>query len=239
MFMKRIAIFCWTLLVSGITNGKTIDSVAAISQLTDAIKQYHIYTIDYNIDVVFPNGDKDYMNGTIVMDESNGLYSNHCRQNTVAYSKQWFYRADHLEKNIVIVDMGKLDKKTRAQRHQEIFRAGAISAFADTVLLKYGKIKSLKYEGTTCTIAITLPARYLLEKIEYSFDTGTKKISWCRSESFQPIDESGKNKVRITTEYTRISDNTDSIIAIDTLFSHTKRKIVLKKHQDYKLVGKL
>lgn len=215
------------------------DTTRALHELATILKENNAYTIEYNMDAQFPNGGKDHLAGTIFFDAKAKCYYNDCNQYTMLYTAGWFYQANHLEKTITLINLQKEDKKTHNEREENIFRNGTLSAFLDTVLFKKAIVKSFSYQGALCSIILGFPPKNNIEKMAFSYDTATRMPVSCHMETIHAMDKQNSKNIKVVTNYTHFLNHTDTVITTDMLFTYSKKKVVLKKYNNYKLISKI
>lgn len=239
--MKLIAlIICSIFSGSLMAHTAVIDTSYALQELANVLKGANGFLIDYTMDVRFPNGDKDHIDGTTYIDTKNKIYYNDCKQSTMLYTATWYYQADHINKVITIVELKKENKKLSAEREKLIFGNGALSAFLDTVVIKKGKVTTLSYTNSTCHLAVSFPKKFYLKKMNFTYDTLSKIPLNCSVDALKPVDALGKELINVAASYTRFQKITDnSPYSTELLFTHAKNKITLKKYTSYKLQSNL
>ncbi len=215
------------------------DTARVLKRLSSDLKNITNLSYRYKMNVKFPNGDKDNMEGYVYLNTEDKIYYNDCASFTMLYSPKWLYSADHKSKTIEIVDLGKeKDKKLTKLREKEIFQNGALSTFLDSVLLKKGKVNKYDFEGNIYNIAINFP-QLNVQRMSLSFDTSKGLLVSCGMNLSNPFDKvpSGTRYVNVTIECDSFKTVTDkTVYTTEQYFVRTKNKTDLKKYNTYKLI---
>ncbi|MES2701537.1 MAG: hypothetical protein V4649_02805 [Bacteroidota bacterium] len=243
MMMKKTAFFLFVLVAFPFLATADIrDTAAVLKHLGQALKSIDNVSYKYQMDVKFPNGDKDHLDGSIHLDINNQLYYNNCPEFTLIYSDKWFYRADHRNKAVTIISRSKEDKKLAENRKQEIFKQGALNTFVDTMLLKRAVIFAFSESNEAATISMHFKGNTTIKNLTVTYNTKDGKVSKCSMEQWEPWqDEEGKRQhVQLTVGFDDFKYATDkSEYSESVFFSYDNKMLVLKKYNNYKLSKKI
>lgn len=208
----------------------------------NALKKSKVYAFSYSISSKFPDGTSERTVGEVYVNDQQQLMYNHCNGQTMIYNGTWFYKADHVAKEIGIISLRALDSKTRSGFEENIFNNSSVNKFIDSFLIKSASIKKATYRHDTAIIELKFPQSSYVSSIQFTFDKTHNELVNYVMTTYQkwPTNQFGFNKG--TTEiitYDKVSINDIKSYNIDEYFSYANKKIELKKYKQYKLETKL
>lgn len=218
-----------------------IDTAAVLRQLTEHVKGLADLSYDYNMDITFPNGEKDNLKGVIYLNAADKVYYNECSAFTMIYSGHWFYKADHIQKTLTIIDANK-DRKGKKAREAELFRNDAVTTFLDSFLLKKSTIQKYVHNGNMIDISLRFPTTASVRSMDILYNTASDVLQSCYVTTSQPWQRTANGiqtldmKVRFSN-FQKITDKQK--YSEEKFFTYENRKIELKKYNNYKLSTKI
>jgi len=244
--MKKL-FFCCSIFLACFSASGQIKStdLTEIKSVVEGIKNLSKVGYQFAIKAHFPNDQVDKTKGEAYLDGPDKVMYNSCEAQTLIYSRDLYYKADHRQKAISIIRMDKRYKKDRVGAIETDFFANAyMDKYIDSTLLKYAIVKQLKENGDTIKMSLTFPASMALKKINITYDRKTSlPVSYYMS-IYYPWQ--GKDKKFIgkgTTyeilcyQYTKKFDKEK--YELDKYFTITNGKASLKKYSNYHLTTQL
>ena len=224
-------------------NASTEDTTGSLAGVISSLKEINSEGYDFIMDAAFPNGEKDRIKGDVYSDRQREFLYNNTDAYTMVCTAKWMYYADHRKKTISIVNLGKgVDKKERKSVTTDLLKYGLASTFLDSIVLKKGKLKTMKREGDELSMELKFPANSTVQTFRLRYDEKKKMPITYDMDLCYPISrQNGVVKtitVKVTcTNFKKIEDV--SSINEANFFAVSKGKIELKKFKDYKLLTKL
>ncbi len=213
-------------------------------KVSSALKQMHNLRYEYHMAETYPNGQTDQLKGEVFVGNDRKLFYNSNDAFTMLYTDVWFYKADHREKAIALVNLNKhLRKDFKLQMEKDLFAQNTVSLYLDSLVQRYATVKGLKRSGDTVRMELAFPANMQIKTISLEFNEKEKILISYTMRVFQPWhnDEFGKDKgtteVVTCKNFKRISDN--KAFGTDKFFVIKKNKVTLKKYGSYNLTSKL
>src|SRR5690606_10563790 len=142
-----------------------------LTGMVQSLKELKVYGYDYTIRITYPNGQKDQLSGKSYVDGANKIYYNTNQAQTILLTPEWYYRAEHRDKKLTIIDLKKhyTDENKQAYR-ADLFNNNMLSYYLDSVIIKYGRIQKYEERGDTATIHLTFRTNTPVQKMEVSYD---------------------------------------------------------------------
>lgn len=242
MIKRIVNIYLTVLFIPVASFAYSFDTASTLRKLISDLKDADNMTYKYVMSAKFPNGSSDRVEGKIYLDLGNKFYYNDCNAFTMLYSEQWFYKADHINKTIEIIDLTKeKDKQLRKKREENIFKKGALSTFLDSVMLKKGILKQMGYEGNVLKIAIRFPKTISIKAMSIDYDTlNDLPVNFNMTLRQQVSTSVGTEITDMNVNCSNFQkENDKSLYREDMFFLYTKNKLSLKKYENYKLLPKI
>ena len=215
-----------------------------VEKILDVVKAESNMAYTYSLHVVYPNGQKDHIDGEVAIDNSNGLIYNSCTAFTIIYDGHWLYRADHRKKTVSIIDLTKnVDTAFKRDLESELFKNIALNQFVDSVVYTYGGVKRLDRKNDTTWVELIFPDQMPIKDFDVVYDERNKKIAGYHLRTFKkwPGNEFGKNKgtteVMDCRKFKRVTDFT--AYGCNNFFTVNHGTVTAKKYNKYKLNTKL
>jgi len=146
-----------------------------LRQVVEALKQTRTYGYHFVIQADFPNGQKDKLSGEAYMDGANRIMFNKTEAFVMLYSDKWFYRANHHEKTITIVNLDKhYNDVNKISGRNELFGNQMTGEFLDSMIMKYGRVSLLEEQGNIINAVLEFPKSMALNKIELTYNLKEK-----------------------------------------------------------------
>jgi hypothetical protein len=197
----------------------------------------------YSMTAEYPNGEKDHVDGTAYMGNDNKLLFNNNDAMTTIYNGSWYYRADHREKTIAVLNVSKhLSKSYKEALEKDMFENNALGIYLDSVIVKYGKVKKMTKAGDTVYLELRFPDNMYVTGIDVVFNEKEKMMIRYVTRTYQPWkgNEYGRNKG--TSQVISCSDfkkAESGAYGMDGFFKVKGNKVVLKRYNKYTLTSKL
>lgn len=243
--MFRLFVYMYFLLCAAHCLGQEKSThICEVRKMFNTIKSTSLVTYKYDLAVKFPDGTKENLSGEVMMDNHNrSMYSANEAQ-TIFYTDDWYYRADHNEKTVTVIRLDKhLSKEAKRQLQKELFENVNVSVFLDSVILKKAIVSKYELRNDTTSVVLKFPAELMIKEMLLSYlEENTRLISYSIS-TFMPWqgNEFGKNKG--TSQYINCHDfkNTTETGNYETskYFVINNNKVVLKKYSNYTLNVKI
>ncbi len=213
-------------------------------KIITALKQMQNVRYEYLLTATYPNGQTDRLKGEVFVGNDRKLFYNSNEAFTMLYTDVWFYKADHREKAIALVNLNKhLHKDFKQQMEKDLFAQNTVNLYLDSLVQRFATVKGLKKSGDTVRMDLIFPANMQIKTISLEFNDKDKILISYAMRIFQPWhdDEFGKDKgtteVITCKNFKRISDK--KAYSTDKFFVIKKDKVTLKKHGSYNLTSKL
>jgi hypothetical protein len=192
-------------------------------------------TYDYSIVQTYPDNTVDKIKGKIISAQK--LYWENTGYDLIMQSDKWYYRANHEDKTVYIVNIG--GRQTKKVKNIE-----SLTTFMpDLIYSKYGKTTS-KTEGSVIKITIEFGPEVLVKKVYLEYDTKRNMPLLYQVEldrmygiDGQNFDEKYLKQSFVATNFGAKSDK--AIADLSSYFSYNEGKITLKKYTNYKLIQQL
>ncbi len=198
---------------------------------------------EYTLTAKYPNDQTDRMEGVACIVNDSKLMYNGSNAMTVIYDGRWFYRANHREHYVSIVNVNKhLNKSYKVALEKDLFENNSLKMYLDSVIFQYGTVNKLKVVNDTLFMEIKFPKQMMLKSIDLVFDRKEKRMVRFATSTYKKWknDAYGKNKgttQRIECYNFRKADN--SLYKMSNFFTVNNDKAILKKYTEYKLNSKL
>lgn len=212
--------------------------------LSEAMKNARNLSYSYSFDAEFPNGQRDKLSGKMYMGNDDKVLLNDNDAFTMLYNSTWYYKADHREKTVTIVNVAKhLNRDYKSTLESDVFQNGSLTIYLDSIICKYGTIQHISRNGDTVSMELGFPQRVPIRSIEMVYNEKAKMMIQYEVKTFQAYrsfdlgKDKGTSKVIRCSGFKRIDNN--KAYKTDNLFKVTGDKVVLKKYKKYKLNTKL
>lgn len=212
--------------------------------LSQAMKNARNLSYAYSFDADFPNGQHDKLSGKMYMGSDDRVLLNDNDAFTMLYNDTWFYKADHREKTVTIVNVGKhLNKDYKAALESDVFQNGSLTIYLDSIICKYGTIQHIRRDGDTVSMELGFPQQVPIRSIEMVYNEKAKMMIGYVIKTFQAYRSFDLQKNKGTTKIIRCSNfkhiDNSKVYKTDNLFKITGDRVILKKYKKYKLNTKL
>lgn len=240
---RKSIIYFFLLLAPSIAIGQVIDTAGEIKKLVSDLKNLRNLSYNYEMNISFPNGERDHLNGMIYQDNDDWRYFDDCDAFTMIYTKHWFYRADHRKKSLTVVNMDSdYDKRLKKATEKDIFQNGAVLTFLDSVVLKTATIKKFNQKEGIVEITLGFPKSKLVREMEITYDGSKKMPVKYNMTVYSPFQRTPKG-VQIIETKIKCSDfnKVSNKHAYDesNYFSYKNGGVELVKFRNYKLSTKM
>lgn len=234
--MRRITILIITLLfLSNLLFAQklTLGDFKEVSAKIRSMKRYGYTT---TMTGIFPNGQKDELVTTTFMDleKKNYAYKNKIEQ--VILNSTWFYRANHSGKSVSVFDVNKYKARYKGEQGNlaAIFNSSLSADFLDSLVVKEGKLKVAKKEGSVSIFEFEFAPQASLKSLIIKFDHSKGML---QSIFMHTVGEYGAGR---RSEYKILCSGYSSTFSdaeFDTknLFSVSGSKANLLKYKNYKV----
>lgn len=243
--MRHIAIhLCYCMLLPFLVVGQRRSALPQeVKNILTEMKAARNMSYKYSMTAEYPNGQKDNISGVAFVGNDNKLICNNSDAMLTIYDGKWFYRADHREKTVAVLNVNKyLKKDYREAMEKDMFQNSALVIYLDSVITKFGTVKKLTRKGDTSYIGLQFPDKLHIKSIEIVFDEKAKTMVSYTTRTYQPWNgnEYGKNKG--ISQVIACSDfrhpEADAFM-VSNFVKFKKDKVVLKKYNKYTLTFKL
>ena len=149
-----------------------VDTMGVKRRLAERLRGINCSAYSYVKSAVFPNGDKDKLEGKVVMDDVEKAYFDNCGAYTLFYDGTWFYRADHRKKRVTILNYRKYAGNAKKKQYdRELFENHAFHEFLDSVVLTTAALACYVVTGPTISYTFTFPTSSHIKRFALSYDT--------------------------------------------------------------------
>jgi hypothetical protein len=230
------------MLLSLAVNGQALDTAVELKKLVSDFKSLKNMSYDYEMDIKFPDGQKDHVKGMTYLNSDDRLYYNDCDAFVMIYTQHWFYKADHRKKTLTIVNMDRdYDKRLKKATEKDIFQNGAVAMFLDSVLLKTATIKKMMHSKDTLVMVLDFPKRTFVKTMHIVFDLKSRLPAEYDMVVYHPWQKTPKGvqaiETRIQCSHFMKPDKT--ITTERDFFSYENGRFELKKYNNYKFSTKM
>lgn len=221
----------------------TTHNISELAEISDELKSLKDLSYKYTFNINFPGNQNDRMKGQVFFDNDNKILFNNCNSFTLIYSKNWFYKADHRNKSVTIIDLNKEDNPDLKKAvEKDVFDNGSLINFIDSVVIKYGALKKFEQQGDIYKIEVVFPKSLRVKSLSMTYDKSKKLFVNYSLYIAYPVQQS-KNKTEKITELMTCTDFKKIDHGLrhteDDYFSVRKGVVTLKKYDKYKLSTKL
>ena len=224
-------------------SAQVTDTAAVLKKLVSEFKSLRNVGYSYVMNTSFPNGDKDQIKGTMFLDNENELYYNDCDAFTMLYTAHWFYKADHRNKTLTLVNLDKdYNKELKKATEKAIFQNGAAFTFLDSVIAKTATIKKMNNDGDMLKITLGFPKSQSAQKIELEYNEASQSFGSYNMTVHTPWRRTAKGIQVIETtikciDFKKVTDK--SRYDERNFFFYNNGKLELKKYNNYKFSNKM
>lgn len=214
--------------------------MADLKAVVNRLKSLKNYQYQTENNAVFPNGQKDHNTTYVYMD---GDHKRLCYRNNLQVlllTDKWAYRADHRTQRVSVFNVVKYnDRYKKAMPELDaVFKNNIAATFMDSILVRYGTLKSAKRKGNLVTFTIGFPKELAVETMIIVYDNSRQLPESITIRTFYPGDDSG-NRSRGTT-YETISKGyslsvTDRDFDTGRYFRVNGSKVTLTQFKNYKV----
>lgn len=220
------------------------DGREVVESILNTLKTMNRVSYDYEMLITYPDGNKQGIKGAVFIDNANKEMYNESDLQTVIFTGRWSYKADHVQKEVVIVNNEKhLNKKYRTEMEEQLFHNNSLSGFLDSVVLKKAQVKSYSRTNDTVRAELIFPKTHMIRSLSFSYDDAHKKFVSYSVTTFVPWTGDEKLKNNGTTNYIKCSRFAEgekaSGLALNGYFVVSGNKAILKKYTNYKLNSEL
>jgi len=201
------------------------------------LKSLNTYSYDYLIKMDFPDNHSEKLTGKAYMDIKNEVMYNESEAHAMLLTNRWYYRANHVDKTITLIDLDNFKSGAR-ERENDLFNGFVISYYIDSVIMKYGILKSYRENGDTISLSLSFkinsPTRQIDVVYDYKhhFPLAIKVMAALNSSSAGLYD--GPSEILqtiICTNYSQQKRPPQST----SFFVVENKKVLLKKYANYKI----
>ena len=192
---------------------------------------------DYELESVYPDSSKTklvgnlFKKGNIVLDEN--------KEYTMLKTEHSYYRADHINKTIMIVDIDKIKSQSKNKKAFAENTNFETYLLPDSIIMQYGKV-TIKTIRNIITIQIDYSQELTMRKSVIEYNTKKELIEQflvVTDVLYESNPETGEDKFSQTTvkgfNFSTIFDENKT--NQEQFFIQKNDKIILKKYQNYKL----
>lgn len=234
----------WAIYLPGIAFGQRSNTSSYdVKKIMQEMKSSRNMSYKYSMTAEYPNGEKDHVDGTAYMGNDNKLMYNDNDAMTTIYDGNWYYRADHREKTIALLNVSKyLTDSYRKALEKDMFENNALGIYLDSVIVKYGKVKKMTRTGDTMFLELRFPANMYITDIDIVFNEKTKMMVRYVTRTFQPWKGREYGSGKGTSQVISCQDfrkAESGAYSIERFFKVSENKVILRKYNKYTLTSKL
>ena len=237
-------IFIAVFVVHAVARCQSVDTALQLKKLVTELKDQKNFGFKYVKEAQYPNGDKDRLQGTIVMDTDDKVLLDDGDAVTMLYNGSWIYKADHRKKFISLLNLQKpANKNLRMMAEKQIFANAALDSYLDSFVLKTAAVRKFTIDKSGIEkVSFIFPAGNLIRSLEIHYNTAERILDRYEIVVFQATDQGSKGVKGISTKmvcsnFYRLTDK--KAIEQDQFFTYKQGKVELKKYLTYKLTTKI
>jgi len=223
--------------------GQAFDTTLELRKLITEFVSLKNIGYSYVKNIEFPNGEKDRVIGKMHLSNDDKILFDSSDAFTMLYTSHWFYKADHRNKELSIVNLdNEKNKKLKKAVENDLFKNGAFETFMNNVVMKTAIVKKYKQEGDIVNISLKFPPSQNVKSIEIIYDRKNKLPVSYKMVVLQPWQRSPKGiqSIEAKVECSDFSKTIDKgALDLQSYFTCKKGKIELKKYDQYKLSEKI
>lgn len=213
----------------------TNDAHKKLTAAFQSIKDMEQCSYRYTMDMSFPDSTKEQLVGKVFLDnKANVLYQEN-KAFTLLYTGKWFYKANHLDKQVTVIDVTKyLDEDSRKENVQDLFGGRLSSDLIDSVVLKHGSLDTFYQKGAVQHFVLNYDERgFGIRSVQLDFNEQTKLPVSLIVSTYYPYPNSvmGYTQIIKCDRYSRKEKEP----SLSSYFMVNNGKAVLKRYQNYKL----
>lgn len=220
------------------------DARDVVHRVLGELKTMQQVSYSYEMSVSFPDGTRQKLKGQVHMNNKEKEMYNDNDLQTVIYTSRWSYKANHSDKEVVIVNNEKhLSKNYRAEMERQMFQNTALGFFLDSIVMRSALVKRYEKKHDTIDIDLSFPEEYAVKGMHFSYDDGKKQLisySMMTYESDKGY-YTGKDNTGTSHNIKCSGFNTADTkqFRTDNYFLVSNNKVTLKKYTGYKVNSKL
>jgi hypothetical protein len=142
---------------------KAIENLKLMSKLTT-------YSYAYSVKNTYPNSKFDMATGSVSIDLNKRLLSEKGTYSTTVLTDKWYYKAEHAEKTISIINLEQYYKKNTKAVRLDMFFDSKSMMMPDTVFQKYGTLELFTIKNDIVTVRFKFHKLMNLDTYEIVFD---------------------------------------------------------------------
>lgn len=237
---KRSILLVFLSLVAFRSLGQNQDQMAEVRKILGALKSTDGVLYDYSLSVSFPDNTMEKLSGTSYFSKQNAISYNESDILVSFYTRDWFYKADHHEKTVYVVNLStKENRELKKSIEAQLFQNGSLNEFLDSMVFSKGRIKSFSSINDTTKVDMAFPPGNTVKGISFIFDCKGKNLIEYKMDLFFPTEQIdgrtiGSSQKIICRNFK--DPDTKEKFRLENFFSVTKDgRILLKKYTDYRL----
>src|SRR5690606_6981301 len=138
MHMRPLRLtFLWmTCCMALATRAQQAVSAEELVAVAKEMKAMHSYGYDYRIELTAPNGQYSELSGKAFGDASAGIMYNTNSAQTILLTPEWYYRADHPDRGLPLIDLSKhYNDQHKHQFREDLFNNTMLSYYLDSFVM--------------------------------------------------------------------------------------------------------
>lgn len=236
-----IALFGWV----GMLYAQPNPDVNKLKLILKDIKTLENYGYDYLIHMQYPGGKSDKITGEMFARNRDKFMYNSSTIHTMLLTPDWFYRANHIDKTVTILDVQDHLSTEMKERMNDVFNGFITGYFIDSVVLKHGRLRQYSENKDTVSLQLTLALNSPIKSIDLKYDFRNRIPVLIKVRSFYPTGdrssaapEEGITQTVYCTHYHK-DKKEDAKIHPNSYFTIEGKKVQLKQYTNYKLISYL
>ena len=215
-----------------------------VKKMVAIAKECHNMAYQFSLKAEFPNGQEDRAVGEVYAGDKDKIMYNSNTAFVMLYTDKWYYKADHRDKTVTIVNLTKhLNKDYKKGIESDYFSGNMLNYYLDSIIVRFANVKSLKKSDDVVTLDMTFIEQFPIKEMTVEYDEKNRLLKSYYSKAFQKwaTNEFGKNKgttkILICKDFRKVTNSKG--YTPEDFFALQKQKVVLKKYKNYKLSTQL
>lgn len=239
-FLICLAAVCCITIKSSIVSGQSKVNTDKLKTILASVKSMENYGYDYLITMNFPDGNAEKIVGEMYARNKERMMYNSSSIHEMLLTADWFYRANHHDKTVTVVDLKTSLSKEAKERKEDMFNGYITSYFIDSIVLRYGVLKNYKEQQDTIAFKLSFSlANTPLKSIELKFDYKNRIPILMKVTSFYPTGRGSATTPEGTWQTVTCTNYTLSRKGLQldpsSYFTRDGKSIHLKKYTNYKI----
>lgn len=213
----------------------TNDKFRYKEEIFSTLKQITSYGYNYSLTMIYPDKTSQTLHGRMFVNAKEKVMYNSTEAFELIYTNNWYYRAEHDAKKVVVMDMNKrLNDTAKAELEADLFTNKLYATLIDSVILKNTIISFYKKHSDTVSLSllVTRNSTSPIRRIDVEYSVSKRLPISMTYYNYYLMGAGYGNNISQVIRCTNFS-NDEASIDLSRYFLVTGDKINLKKYPNY------